>query len=84
MLARKPVIAADAGGPREIVRPGSTGLLFPDSNTGALVAALDTLLSSPDKASGMGLAGRKVAESAYSLERVRSETESVIRSVLTA
>lgn len=84
MLARKPVVAADAGGPREIVRQGTTGLLFPDSNIGALVAALDTLLSSSDKASGMGLAGREVAESAYSLERVRSETESVIRSVLTA
>lgn len=81
MLARKPVIAADAGGPRELVRTGTTGLLFPASDVGALVSALESLLSSPGKARQMGLAGREVAGVDYSLERVCAETGNIIRSM---
>jgi glycosyltransferase involved in cell wall biosynthesis len=38
--AGRPVIAVDAGGVRETVEPGRTGLLVPDGDSGALARAL--------------------------------------------
>ena len=40
MLARRPVIASDAGGVREIVRHGETGWLVPPADPAALAAAV--------------------------------------------
>jgi glycosyltransferase involved in cell wall biosynthesis len=46
--AGRPVVAVDAGGVRETVVPGETGLLVPDGDPGALAAALRTDLTSFD------------------------------------
>ncbi|MFZ4599006.1 MAG: glycosyltransferase family 4 protein [Terrimicrobiaceae bacterium] len=81
MLAGRPVIAADAGGPREIVRGGVTGILVPPGDRHALASALRRLIASPEDAKKMGAAGREVAVNLYSLERVFSETARVIQSV---
>lgn len=45
--ARVPVVAADAGGLPEIVRPGQTGRLFPAGNAAALAAELERLMDAP-------------------------------------
>ncbi|HWG00661.1 MAG TPA: glycosyltransferase family 4 protein [Trebonia sp.] len=58
MLAGRPVVASDVGGLRDVVRHGSTGLLVPPGDPAALAAALDELISSPERRRRMGEAGR--------------------------
>jgi glycosyltransferase involved in cell wall biosynthesis len=44
MLVGLPVVASDVGGRRDVVQHGSTCLMVPPSDPGALAAALDGLL----------------------------------------
>ena len=57
MACGVPVVASDAGGLRELVRHGETGLLCPPGNAAALAEALDAVLSDPPRAARMGEAG---------------------------
>jgi glycosyltransferase involved in cell wall biosynthesis len=57
-----PSVASDAPGLRESVQHGTTGLLVPHGDVDALVAALDTLLQSPELRERMGRAARAFAE----------------------
>jgi glycosyltransferase involved in cell wall biosynthesis len=70
MAAGRPVVAADAGGPREIVIPNVTGLLTPPGDAEALAGALRTLLNDAALRERMGQAGRARAEQVYSLQRM--------------
>ena len=56
--AGRPVVAADAAGPRELIRPGEDGLLVPREDAEALAMALRTLLGAPLLAQRLGVAGR--------------------------
>jgi glycogen synthase len=47
MLYGLPVVAADVGGPREILDHGRTGLLFPPTDVGALGDAVISLVTNP-------------------------------------
>ena len=58
MLVGLPVVASDVGGLRDVVQHGSTGLMVPPSDPGALAAALDGLLDNPELRQRMGAAGR--------------------------
>jgi glycosyltransferase involved in cell wall biosynthesis len=58
MLVGLPVVASDVGGLRDVVQHGSTGLMVPPSDPGALAAALDGLLDNPELRQRMGEAGR--------------------------
>jgi glycosyltransferase involved in cell wall biosynthesis len=58
MLAGRPVVASDVGGLRDVVEHGSTGLMVPPGDPGALAAALDGLLDNPELQRRMGEAGR--------------------------
>jgi glycosyltransferase involved in cell wall biosynthesis len=61
------VVASAAGGPREIVLDGVTGLLAPPGDAPALAAALRRLLADTAQRETMGLAARRRAEAEYSL-----------------
>lgn len=61
MITGCPVVASDVGGLREIVRHGSTGLLVPPGDPGALAEALDNLLDNPDLRRRMGEAAKVAA-----------------------
>lgn len=50
MLARRPVIASNAGGVPEIVQQGETGWLTPPGDPGALAEAIRTVRALPDEA----------------------------------
>jgi len=54
MALGKPVVAAAAGGPLEIVTNGQTGLLVAPRDAAALAGAIVTLLRDPDRRAFMG------------------------------
>lgn len=56
--AGRPVVAADAAGPRELIRSGEDGLLVPREDAAALAMALGTVLEAPLLARRLGAAGR--------------------------
>lgn len=58
----KPVVAADAGGIRDAVIDGETGIIVPEEDVGAIADAVTRLLDDPDLAGRMGQAGRRYAE----------------------
>ena len=49
MIAACTVVASDVGGLREVVQHGTTGLLVPPRDPGALAAAIDGLLDDPGR-----------------------------------
>ena len=65
MAARRPVVATDVGGVREIVVNDESGLVVPVANAPALAAALERILTDPERASAMGQRGRELAERGY-------------------
>ena len=82
MAMAKPVIAAAAGGPREIVTHGATGLLVPPQNPSALAAAIMDLLRHPEKARAMGLAGRRRYEEQFNAQRMARQTADVYSAIM--
>jgi len=64
MAAGRAVIAADAGGPREVVTHGHDGLLVPPGDVDALAAALLRLAADPAER-------RRLAENAYRTAHAR-------------
>ena len=58
MAAHRPVVATRVGGVAEAVLDGETGYLVPPGDPAALAAALDKVLSAPDRGAALGCAGR--------------------------
>jgi glycosyltransferase involved in cell wall biosynthesis len=56
--AAKPVIAAAAQGPTELINDGADGLLVPKEDAPALAAAIGMLAENPVRAAELGGAGR--------------------------
>jgi glycosyltransferase involved in cell wall biosynthesis len=79
MAAGLPVVATDAGGPREIILPGETGFLVPPGDADALAERVCWLLAHPDAARALGARGRDRAERLYALPRVVEEMTAVFR-----
>jgi glycosyltransferase involved in cell wall biosynthesis len=61
MAAGVPVVAADAGGPAEIIDAGATGLLYPPGDASALAEALQRLATDSELRKRLGDAGREHA-----------------------
>ena len=81
MAFGKPVIATEAGGPKEIVEHLKTGLLVPPSDPQALSDSIIQLLSNQEIAAAMGEAGRKRFETHFTAERMTKETIEVYKRV---
>lgn len=62
-----PVVAADAGGTREIVTDGVNGRLVPVRDVPALTEALLSIIGDPGRAAAYGTAGRALVEERYSM-----------------
>ncbi len=70
MAGALPVVATRVSGHEDVVRDGSTGLLVPPADPGALAQAMQTLVDSPEMRRRMGAAGREAVLAGYSPDRV--------------
>lgn len=76
------IVTTDMPGCKEIVRHGVNGLLVPPRNVESLAEALKTLICSDEQRRRMGVAGRKLAEEEFSVERVTDSTLAVYQAAL--
>jgi phosphatidylinositol alpha-1,6-mannosyltransferase len=72
-----PVVAGREGGMPEAVEDGVTGLLADPYDPASLAAAIQRVLRSPALAAQFGAAGRRVAESKYSWQRVARDLRAI-------
>jgi len=83
MAASLPVVATDVGGNAEAVKTGETGYIVPAENADALAAALDILLTDPQKARQMGAAGRRLVEENFTtaamMRRIVAKYETIAK-----
>lgn len=82
MIAGKPVIVCDSGGPPEIVEAGVTGLIVPTRKVGPLADAMVELLSQPERAREMGRRGRQRAVEHFDIRRSVRQIEDIYRQML--
>jgi glycosyltransferase involved in cell wall biosynthesis len=82
MALGKPVIAAKAGGPMEIVVDGTTGLLVDTANESEFASAIVRFTSDPALRYSMGREARQRFESHFTRKRMAAETQGIYQSVL--
>ncbi len=82
MMASKPVVATNAGGIPEIIEHEKTGLLVPPRNARALAEAIVDLLTHPEKAERLALAGQKRAMDKFTADRMVEGTIAVYQGLL--
>ena len=81
MACGLPCIATDAGGNRDLVEPGVTGLLVPRRDPQSLADAMLQLAGNPEMRVSMGREGALRARE-YTLQRMIDGTRSVYSEVL--
>jgi glycosyltransferase involved in cell wall biosynthesis len=79
-----PIVATNVGGNPEVTVHGETGLLVPPRSPAALAAAMLEMLSDPNRARQMGLAGRRRVEEHFDLRSSVERYEELYRSLLPA
>ena len=72
MAASLPVVATAVGGNAEAVKDGVSGFIVPPEDSGALSAAILSLLEDPAKAKAMGAAGKALAQASFTTEAMMS------------
>lgn len=77
MMVGTPVIASDAGGPREIIKHGHSGLLTAPGDPDALRNAIQTLTADPHFARQLGQNGRARALELFDADNMVREFQSV-------
>lgn len=73
MWMARPVVAANVGGPAELVQHERTGLLVPPHDAGALAEAVGRMLSEPGLARSYGLAGKERVLEHFTAEKTARE-----------
>jgi glycosyltransferase involved in cell wall biosynthesis len=81
MLHGLAIAASDIGGPAEILRHETTGLLFPPRNVDALVAALLRLVSDANLRQCLGAAAGAAVRRRWLWPRLIADMRSVYREV---
>jgi glycosyltransferase involved in cell wall biosynthesis len=76
-----PVVSTSVGGTAAVVDHETTGFLVPVADERALAEAVRSLLDDPERAARMGAAGREVAISSFTLERLCSSLDEIYRPV---
>jgi len=76
------VITTDVPGCRDAITPNVTGLLVPPKNVEALANAIELLITNPKQRLAMGIAGRKLAEEAFTIEHVVDQHLEIYKELL--
>jgi glycosyltransferase involved in cell wall biosynthesis len=79
-----PVIAADSGGPSEIIQDGITGLLFEPNNVADLTCLMGTIIENPGLSQKISTAGHRYAVSHFQAEKIAKRIEEIYKEVLAA
>lgn len=82
MAMKKPVVALDNGGSREIVEHGESGLLSPPWDIEHLAKNIKTLIENPAMRSRMGACGRQKVEQYFSPNKMSAEVLSIYLKLL--
>lgn len=77
MACARPIVTTDMPGCRSLVRGEKNGILVSPKSSEDLARAIGKLINSHQLCEEMGQAGRKIAETEYSLSQVVGETLSV-------
>lgn len=77
-----PVIASDAGGNRDLITPGVTGLLAPLDDPAAWARGVDVLLDDGSTAARVAAAGRERVRRDFTIQRTAERTEAVYHEAL--
>jgi len=77
MAAGRPVVASSVGGNGELVQEGTTGLLFPSDDEGALASCLLRLVQDGGLRNSLGAEGRRVAASRFGLAPMARTMEQI-------
>jgi polysaccharide biosynthesis protein PelF len=83
MACARPVVAADAGGTGELLgRDGTTGVLVPPADPGALAEAVSGLFADSARRRALGDAARRRIETEFPIERMVGAYEQALAEVL--
>ncbi len=77
-LARKPIVATDAGSITDLIEDGVTGLIVHQRNPVVFAEAVIKLLDDPELASRLGASARERALQMFDLDRNIKELESLL------
>lgn len=84
MAVGRPVVAANAGGPLEIIVPRETGLLFPTGDAKALADAVISLLRDSSLSKRLGEAARRRVTEVFRVEKEAAVVQALYDQVLGA
>ena len=77
-----PVIASKTGGIPEVVKDGTTGLLFNEENDAQLAQLIDSLIINTDFYQDLGVQARKDVEDNYSIDVIGSRLIDTYKKIL--
>jgi glycosyltransferase involved in cell wall biosynthesis len=82
MSLAKPVVASDAGGPREMIRDGLDGLLAEPGSPTALAACIDRFLDDPHLGRRLGASARQRVVTLFSQRKFVEDMQRIYEHVL--
>lgn len=84
MAAGRPVVATDAGGVREIIEDGRTGLLVPLGDPAAMAAAIERLLADAQLSGSLAQGGGRSVRERFAADRFSEQLHTMYDMLLAA
>jgi glycosyltransferase involved in cell wall biosynthesis len=82
MAMEKPVVAADTGAIKEVVKDGQTGFLIKPRDVHEIAEKVTVLYHNPDLGASLGREGRRLVKGQYSLDVMLDKIEKLYKGLL--